>query len=160
MIKVGEKLPEATFMVMTAEGPSPMTTRDIFGGKKVVLFAVPGAFTPTCHATHLPDFVNNAQAIEAKGVDTIACVSVNDVHVMNAWGKAGSPDGEVLMLADGSGEFAKGVGLDVDLTAVGMGLRSQRYSMIVDDGTVLALNVESKPGQAVDSGAANILAQL
>ena len=159
-IAIGEKLPQANFTTMTAEGPSPVSTDDIFAGKKVVLFAVPGAFTPTCHMTHLPGFVTHADEIKAKGVDTIACVSVNDVFVMSAWGQQVSPDGNVLMLADGNGDFAKAIGLDLDGSGLGMGIRSLRYSMIVEDGVVTALNVEDQPGQAVASSAETILAAL
>lgn len=159
-IAIGEKLPQATFTTMTAEGPSPVSTDDVFAGKKVVLFAVPGAFTPTCHKTHLPGFVTSAQAIKDKGVDTIACVSVNDVFVMSAWGQQVSPDGNVLMLADGNGDFAKAIGLDLDGSDIGMGIRSLRYSMIVEDGVVTALNVEDQPGQAVASSAETILDAL
>ena len=159
-ISVGDKLPDANFSTMTAEGPSQVSTADVFAGKKVVLFAVPGAFTPTCHKTHLPGFVSNAAAIKAKGVDTIACVSVNDVFVMSAWGQQVAPDGSVLMLADGNGDFAKAIGLDLDGSGLGMGIRSLRYSMIVDDGTVTALNVEPEPGKADLSGADEILKNL
>ena len=160
MICVGDKLPESTFMIMTAEGPLPVSTSDVFAGRKVILFGLPGAFTPTCHKTHLPGFVANADAIKAKGVDTIACISVNDVFVMSAWGNQVSPDGKVLMLADGNGDFAKATGTDVDSSAFGMGLRCQRYSMIVDDGIVTALNIGDERGQAEVSGAETILNSL
>ena len=159
MIKVGDRLPEVTFTAATAEGPKPMTTADVFAGKKVILVAVPGAFTPTCSMNHLPGFVAAFDAIKAKGVDTIACTSVNDVHVMNAWAKASGADGKILMLADGNAAFAKAVGLEKDLAVAGMGLRSSRYSMIVDNGVVKALNVEEKSGVNV-SGAETILEQL
>ncbi len=159
MIKIGDRLPEAEFITMTADGTQKFTTDTVFAGRKVVLFAVPGAFTPTCSMNHLPGFVKEADAIKAKGVDTVACVSVNDVHVMNAWGRHSGADGKVLMLADGNGTFAKAVGLEFDLTANNMGHRSRRYSMIVDNGVVKALNVEDKPGVNV-SGADTILKQL
>ena len=158
-IKIGERLPAAEFTVMTAEGQQKLSTDKVFAGRKVVLFAVPGAFTPTCSMNHLPGFVLAADDIRAKGVDTLACTSVNDVHVMNAWAKASGADGKILMLADGNAAFAKAVGLDKDLTVAGMGLRSSRYSMIVEDGVVTALNVEDKPGVNV-SGAETIITQL
>jgi glutaredoxin/glutathione-dependent peroxiredoxin len=160
MIKVGEKLPSATFTVMTADGPKPQTTDEIFKGKKVVLFAVPGAFTPTCDRNHLPGFVKNAEAIKAKGVDTIAVTGVNDVFVMNAWKKSSEADGKVEFLADGSAAFAKALGLSIDLTERGMGVRSQRYSMVVEDGVVKAFNLEEAPGKAEASGAENLLKGL
>ena len=160
MISVGDKLPESTLMIMTAEGPTPVSTNDVFAGKKVILFGLPGAFTPTCHKTHLPGFVANADAIKAKGVDTIACISVNDVFVMSAWGNQVSPDGKVLMLADGNGDFAKATGTDVDSSAFGMGIRCQRYSMIIEDGVVTALNIGDERGQAEISGAETILNSL
>jgi len=159
-IKVGDRLPNATFRVMTPDGPAPKTTDEIFKGKKVVLFAVPGAFTPTCHNNHLPGFVKNAAAIKAKGVDTIAVTGVNDVFVMSAWQKAACPDGSVEFLADGSADFAKALGLTADLTARGLGLRSARYAMLVQDGVVKALNVEDAPGKAEVSGADNLMKTL
>ena len=159
-ISVGEMLPEATLTTMTSEGPSPMTVKDLTAGRKVVLFAVPGAFTPTCHKKHLPGFLTHADAIKAKGVDTIACVSVNDVFVMDAWGKQSGDDGKIMLLADGNGDFTKAIGLDVDASGFGMGTRSQRYSMIIDDGRVTSLHVEPKSGQADESGAEAILAEL
>lgn len=159
-IKVGDRLPDATFAVMGEKGPEPRTTKDVFAGKKVALFAVPGAFTPTCHRNHLPGFLENLDVIKDKGVDTIACVSVNDVFVMDAWGKATGADGKILMLADGSAGFAKAIGLELDATAGGLGVRSKRFSMIVDDGVVAALNVEEAPGTADVSGAANLIRQL
>ncbi len=159
-IAPGATLPEATFVTMTAEGPLPMTTNDVFAGRKVVLFAVPGAFTPTCHNEHLPGFLSNAEAIKQKGVDTIACIAVNDVFVMDAWAKASGIGSEILMLADGNGDFAKATGLDLDGSGLGMGVRSRRYAMIVDDGTMTALNIEETPGTADASGAAAILSLL
>ena len=159
-IKVGDRLPNATFTVMTADGPKPASTDDIFKGKKVVLFAVPGAFTPTCHKNHLPGFLQNADAIKAKGVNTIAVTGVNDVFVMDAWKKATGADNKIEFLADGSGDFAKALGLTADLVARGLGIRSQRYSMLVDDGVVKKLNIEDSPGKADVSGADNLLKQL
>ena len=159
MIKVGDRLPEVEFITMTADGTQKFTSGTVFAGRKVVLFAVPGAFTPTCSMNHMPGFVKEADAIKAKGVDTIACTAVNDVHVMNAWGRQSGADGKILMLADGNGAFAKAVGLEFDLTAHNMGHRSKRYSMIVEDGVVKALNVEDKPGVNV-SGAESVLQQL
>ncbi|MCX5497450.1 peroxiredoxin [Kaistia dalseonensis] len=159
-ISVGDRLPEAKFRVMTADGAVEKTTADVFAGKKVVLFAVPGAFTPTCHKNHLPGYIEQAAAIKAKGVDTIAVVSVNDHHVMGAWAKASGGEDKILFLADGSGLFTKAIGLDIDLTAGGLGLRSKRYSMIVDDGVVSALNIEDAPGGVTVSGAAAALEML
>ena len=159
-ISVGATLPEATFKTMTADGAKNITTAEIFPGKKVVLFAVPGAFTPTCSNNHLPGYLENHDAILARGVDTIAVVAVNDVHVMGAWARFTGGEGKILYLADGSGVFAKSLGLDIDLSGGGMGVRSKRYSMIVDDGKVTALNIEDAPGQAVESSAAKILEQL
>lgn len=160
-IKVGDRLPNATFTVITAEGqPTPKTTDEIFKGKKVVLFAVPGAFTPTCHKNHLPGFVRHAEAIKAKGVDTIAVTGVNDVFVMDAWKKASGAEGKIEFLADGSAEFAKALGLTADLVARGLGIRSQRYAMLVEDGVVKKLNVEDAPGKAEISSAEALLQQL
>ena len=158
-IKIGDKLPAADFAVMTADGQQKLATDVVFGGRKVVLFAVPGAFTPTCSINHLPGFVAAAEQIKAKGVDTIACVAVNDVHVMNAWGKHAGAEGKIMMLADGNGDFARAIGLNVDLKPYGMGERSKRFSMIVENGVVKQLNVEDKSGVNV-SGADTILAQL
>ena len=159
-ISVGDSLPEATFTTMTSEGPMPMTTSDLTAGRKVVLFAVPGAFTPTCHMKHLPSFISNAQALKAKGVDTIACVSVNDVFVMEAWAKQSGGDGDIMFLADGNAEFTSAAGMDLDASGFGMGTRSKRYSMLIDDGKVISLHVESQPGQAVESSAEVILSEL
>lgn len=159
-ISVGDKLPEATFKTMTADGAKPLTTAEVFSGKKVVLFGVPGAFTPTCSNNHLPGYLENHDAILARGVDTIAVIAVNDVHVMGAWARFTGGEGKIVYLADGNGDFIKAVGLDVDLSGGGMGLRTRRFSMIVDDGTVTALNIEGSPGQAVESSAAKILEQL
>jgi len=156
-IKVGDRLPNATFTVMTADGPKPQTSDEIFKGKKVVLFAVPGAFTPTCHKNHLPGFLQNVDKIKAKGVDTIAVTGVNDVFVMDAWKKNTQADGKIEFLADGSGAFAKAIGLSLDLAERGLGLRSQRYAMVVEDGVVKTLNIEDAPGKADLSGAENLL---
>jgi glutaredoxin/glutathione-dependent peroxiredoxin len=158
-IKVGDRVPSGSFTVMTADGPKPLTSDELFKGKKVVLFAVPGAFTPTCHRNHLPGFVKNLAAIKGKGVDTIAVTGVNDVFVMDAWKKASGGDG-IEFLADGSGNWAKALGLSMDLGERGLGLRSQRYSMVVEDGVVKSLNVEESPGKAEASGADKILTLL
>lgn len=160
-IKVGDRLPNTTFYVMTPDGPKPKTADEIFKGKKTVLFAVPGAFTPTCHKNHLPGFALNAAAIKAKGVDQIAVTGVNDVFVMDAWKNASGADGKIdLFLADGNGDFAKAVGLDVDSSGIGRGIRSKRYSMIVEDGVVKSINVEDTPAKADISGADNLMKQL
>jgi len=158
-IKVGDKVPEATFTTFGPEGPGPLTTDQLFKGKKVALFALPGAFTPTCSAKHLPSFKEHAAEFRAKGVDTIACVSVNDVFVMKAWGENQGVGTDILMLADGNGDFTRAVGLELDGSRFGMGKRSQRYSMIVDDGVVKELNVESG-GEYKVSSAEYMLAQL
>jgi glutaredoxin/glutathione-dependent peroxiredoxin len=159
MIKIGDKLPHAEFFVMTAEGKTKTSSDVIFAGRKVALFAVPGAFTGTCTKTHLPGFINAVSALKAKGIDMVACTSVNDIDVMAAWGKQNGAEGKIMMLADGNATFAKALGLDVDKTADGMGIRSRRYSMVVDNGVVQRLNVEEKPGVNV-SGADTILSQL
>ena len=158
-IKPGESLPHAEFSIITADGSQKLSTENVFTGRKVVLFAVPGAFTPTCSMNHFPGFLKAFDAIKAKGVDTVACTSVNDSHVMSAWAKASGNDGKIKMLADGNGAFAKALGLEVDLSGSGMGLRSRRYSMIVENGVVKTLNVEEKSGVNV-SGAETILDQL
>jgi peroxiredoxin len=158
-IKVGDHIPEAKFMTMGPDGPRPIATKEIFEGKTVALFAVPGAFTPTCSAKHLPGYRDNAEALKGKGVDTIACISVNDVFVMNAWGKDQNAQEKVLMLADGNGDFTKSVGLEMDGSGFGMGLRSQRYAMVVKDGVVETLNIEA-PGDFKVSAADYLLAEL
>jgi glutaredoxin/glutathione-dependent peroxiredoxin len=158
-IKVGDRVPNGTFTVMTADGPKAKTTDEVFKGKKVVLFAVPGAFTPTCHRNHLPSFVKNEAAIKAKGIDTIAVTGVNDVFVMDAWKKVSGSD-SIEFLADGSGNWAKALGMTLDLSERGLGVRSQRYAMIVDDGVVKTLNIEDAPGKAEISGADNLLKSL
>ena len=145
-IKVGDKLPDATFMVMSPEGaPKPMTTAEAFGGKKVAMFGLPGAFTPTCSKSHLPGFIANEMALKNKGVNAIYCTAVNDAFVLDAWSKSTGAEGKVKMLADGSADFAKKCGLEMDLTARGMGVRSKRYSMVVDNGVVTVLNIEEQP---------------
>ncbi|MCB8873833.1 peroxiredoxin [Acidisoma silvae] len=159
MIKVGDTIPDVTVTAATAGGPEQTTTNAIFAGKTVVLFAVPGAFTPTCSARHLPGFVENAQAFFDKGVDTIACIAVNDAFVMGAWGKDQGVEGKVVMLADGSGDFAKAVGLELDLVARGMGVRSQRYALIAKNGVVTHLGVE-EGGAFEASKAETVLAAL
>ncbi len=154
-INVGDKIPAATLAIMGKDGPESISTDEIFNGKKVVLFALPGAFTPTCSASHLPGYVINADKIKAAGVDTIACLSVNDPFVMGAWGESQNAE-SILMLADGSADFTKAVGLELDLTERGFGVRSDRYAMIVDDGVVTHLNREA-PGKFEVSGAETIL---
>jgi peroxiredoxin len=158
-IKVGDRMPAGTFKTMTQEGPQSITTEQLFAGKKVVLFSVPGAFTPTCDARHLPGYVEKAGELRAKGVDTVACMAVNDVFVMNAWGKHSSVDDKVLMLADGNGEYAKALGLELNATGFGMGMRGQRFAVVVDDGVVKDLLVEG-PGEFKVSSAEHVLAQL
>ena len=157
-ISEGEKLPSATMHMMKDGRPTAVTTDDLFAGKKVVLFAVPGAYTPTCSQAHLPGFVVNADAIKAKGVDDIVCVSVNDAFVMDSWGNDKNAD-QLLMVGDGNGEFAKALGLEMDGSGFGLGTRSQRYAMIVDDGVVTKLNVEA-PGEFEVSSAETVLAAL
>ncbi len=159
-IAVGDRLPAAIFKTMTADGVKEISTADVFAGKKVVLFAVPGAFTPTCSKSHLPGYLADREAILAKGIDTIAVTAVNDVFVMDAWSKAADADGKILFLADGSAAFAQAIGLTLDLTAGGMGVRSKRYSMVVEDGVVKDLNFEEKPGVAELTGAACMLGKL
>ena len=158
-IKVGDRLPSVKLSEATAEGPKPVKTEDVFAGKRVALFAVPGAFTPTCSAKHLPGFKQQAHAIKAKGIDVIACISVNDAFVMRAWAEDQAVGEDILMLGDGSGDFTRAIGLELDVTARGMGVRSQRYSMIVDDGVVKELNIE-EGGEFRVSAADYLLAQL
>jgi peroxiredoxin len=159
-IAIGDSLPEATFRVLGSEGIDKLTTADIFAGKNVVLFAVPGAFTPTCHLKHLPGFIDKADAFKKKGVNTVACVAVNDPFVLEAWAKATGGMGKVLFLSDGNGEFTKKIGLDFDGSGIGLGTRSKRYAMLVDDGVVKALNIEDSPGVADVSTAEKLLAAL
>jgi peroxiredoxin len=158
-IKVGDRMPSATFMTMGKDGPQPLSSDDLFKGKKVALFGVPGAFTPTCSIKHLPGYVANADKFKVKGVDTVACVAVNDVFVLEAWRKSEGVGDTVKMLADGSGDFAKAAGLTFDLSGRGLGVRVQRFSAIVDDGVVKSLNVE-EPGAFEVSGAEKLLSQL
>jgi len=160
MIKVGDSLPEATFVAMSGSGPAEKKAGDVFSGRKVALFAVPGAFTPTCHNNHLPGFLANADALKAKGVDAIVCLSVNDIFVLDAWAKATGSDGAIEFIADGNGDFVKAIGLDFDGSPRGMGIRSQRFAMLVDDGVVKMLNVEDAPGTAVTSSADALLEQI
>ena len=159
-IEIGQPLPPATFFVSGPDGPSPKTTDDLFKGRRVVLFAVPGAFTPTCDRNHLPGYLERAGQIKAKGVDAIAVTGVNDVFVMKAWAKASGAEGVIEFLADGSGDFARAVGLDLDLSKRGLGTRSKRYAMLVENGVVKSLAVEDEPGKADVSGAEAMLAQL
>ena len=158
-IKVGDKIPSGKFKFMSKDGPKDLTTDELFKGKKVVVFALPGAFTPTCSAKHLPGFVNNYNELKGKGVDTVACLSVNDAFVMSAWGKDQNVGDKVMMLADGNGDFTKAVGLSMDGTGYGMGLRSQRYAMVVDNGVVKKLQVEA-PGAFEVSSAEAVLKAL
>ncbi len=156
-IAVGDRLPDVRFTVMTEGGPAPKTTSEIFSGKKVALFAVPGAFTPTCHNNHLPGFLDNLDAFKAKNVDEVVCTAVNDIFVLTAWAKATGADDKITFISDGSGNFAKALGLDLDGSAMNMGLRSKRYAMLVDDGVVKVVNVEDAPGKADKSGAGPLL---
>ncbi|TMJ19347.1 MAG: peroxiredoxin [Alphaproteobacteria bacterium] len=158
-IQVGDRIPDMTLTKATDEGPQPVETRDFFAGRKVALFSVPGAFTPTCSARHLPGFVERAEELRDKGVDEVACVSVNDASVMGAWGKQAGADGKVTMLADGNGDFADALGLSADFSKFGMGKRGQRWSAIVDDGVVARLNVE-EPGAFNVSSAEFLVGQL
>jgi peroxiredoxin len=159
-IKVGDKLPEASFMVMTASGPAKKSTADIFAGKKVALFAVPGAFTPTCQQQHVPGFVARVAELKGKGIDLIACTAVNDIFVLSQFAKDTGADGKITMLADGNAEFAKKLGLDIDLSGFGLGVRSKRYAMLIDDGVVKVLNVEDSPPQHDKSSAATLCSMI
>jgi len=158
-IKAGDRMPAGTFKRMTKEGPKDLTTEELFKGRRVVLFSVPGAFTPTCDAKHLPGFVQLADQILAKGVDAIACMAVNDVFVMNAWGKSSSVGDKILMLADGNGDYARALGLEMDGTKFGMGMRGKRFAIVVKDGVATQVNVE-EPGKFVVSAAEHVLGQL
>jgi peroxiredoxin len=158
-INVGDRIPQATLMKMTADGPRPVDTDSLFRGRTVALFAVPGAFTPTCSARHLPGFVTHADEIRARGVDEIVCMAVNDVFVMDAWGKASGAGDKITMLADGNGDFTRALGLEMDGSRFGMGLRSQRFSMLVNDGVLSILNVEEGGGLNVSS-AEHLLTQI
>ncbi len=159
-IAVGDRLPEATFKTRTPEGLKDVTTADLAAAKRAVLFAVPGAFTPTCHAKHLPSYVENLDALKAKGVDLVVCVAVNDAFVLDAWGKQNGLEDRILLLADGNATFTKAVGLDFDGSGFGLGTRSKRYAMLLEDGVVRALHVEESPGVMEVSGADRILAAL
>ena len=158
-IKVGDKMPAGTFTYPGPDGPQKITTEQLFAGKKVVLVSVPGAFTPTCDARHLPGFVEHAAGFRAKGIDTVACMAVNDVFVMKAWGKSSAVEGKVLMLADGNADYARALGLEFDASGFGMGVRGQRFAVVVNDGTVSGLFVEG-PGEFKVSSAEYVLAQL
>ena len=157
-IKVGDKIPSVGFTTMTAEGPRPLTSEDIFKNRKVALFCVPGAFTPTCSAKHLPGFLAHVDEFKAKGVDTIVCLSVNDVYVMAAWGKDQKVGDKILMLADGNGDFARAVGLELDAKAYGMGTRAKRFSLLVENGIVKKLNVDENGFK--ESSAEKLLEQI
>ena len=159
-IKVGDKLPAGSFGIMTGGGPGSVTTDELFKGKRVILFSVPGAFTPTCSKTHLPSFVQNAGALKAKGIDAVACVAVNDVFVMDAWGKSAGADGKVQMLADGNATYTKALGLELDASGFGMGTRGLRFALIAKDGVVEKLEVEPNAGQCTISGGESILKGL
>jgi peroxiredoxin len=159
-ISIGDTLPEATFRILGSEGIEKLSTDDVFAKKKVVLFAVPGAFTPTCHLRHLPGFIENAEAFKQKGVDTVACVAVNDPFVLDAWAKASDGAGKVLFLSDGNAEFTKEIGMEFDGSGIGLATRSKRYAMLVEDGVVLELSVEDSPGVADVSTAEKLLARL
>lgn len=158
-IQAGERMPSGTLKTMTKDGPRDLSTDELFKGRKVVLFSVPGAFTPTCDAKHLPGFVNSVEDFRSKGVDTIACMAVNDVFVMNAWGKHSGADDKVLMLADGNGDYAKALGLELDARGFGMGTRGQRFAIVVEDGVAKQVNVEA-PGQFKVSAAEHVLTQV
>lgn len=159
-IAKGETLPDATFRVLEDEGIQSKSTSDVFGGKKVVLFAVPGAFTPTCHLKHMPGFIEDADQFKAKGVDDVVCVAVNDPFVLDAWARATGANGKVTILSDGNGEFTKEIGMDFDGSGIGLGTRSKRYAMVVDDGVVQVLHTEDSPGVCEVSSADAILKEL
>jgi glutaredoxin/glutathione-dependent peroxiredoxin len=161
-IKAGDRVPDATFMTMGADGPKALTTKDVFAGKKVALFAVPGAYTPTCHQQHMPGFVARIDEIKKKGIDTIACTAVNDVFVMDSWSKDSGAAGKVVMLTDDSATFAKAIGLDIDLTGagIGLGVRSKRYAMLVEDGVVKMLNVDESPPSHDKSSAETLCSMI
>jgi len=159
-IKVGDRLPDVKFKIMGSDGPADLASSDVFKGKKVAFFAVPGAFTPTCHRNHLPGYLEHAAALHAKGVDIIAVTAVNDVFVMNEWKKATGAGDKIVFLADGAAVFAKAIGLDLDATVPGLGIRSKRYAMLVDDGVVKVLNVEDVPSKADASSAVALLKEI
>jgi peroxiredoxin len=158
-ITIGDRIPEGTFTQMTGSGPAPLTTSELFAGRTVVLFGVPGAFTPTCSQQHLPGYLAHHHALKSKGIDTIACMAVNDVFVMHAWGQAHGVGDRILMLADGNGAFTRALGLELDLSGFGMGTRSKRFSLLVEDGIVRQVNVEPGAGVSV-SGAESITCGL
>lgn len=160
VIKVGDTLPDGKFTVMGPNGPEPKTVNEVFAGKKVALFAVPGAYTPTCTNNHMPGFVGRVDEFKAKGIDAIACTAVNDIFVLTNWAKDTGAVGKIEMLADGSGDFAKAIGLDIDLSSFGLGLRSKRYAMLVDDAVVKILNVEDTPPVAEKSSAAILCSMI
>ena len=159
-VSIGDRLPDVTFKVMTDDGLSDMTTGDVFAGKKVVIFAVPGAFTPTCQAMHVPNFLGSLDAFREKGVDTVACIAVNDAFVLQEWAKKTAADGKILFLSDGNAEFTVAAGLDFDASGSGLGTRSKRYAMLVEDGVVKALNIEETPKTVDASSAEKILEVL
>ncbi len=159
-IKVGDKLPSGSFGIMTPNGPGSISTDELFKGKRVILVGVPGAFTPTCSKTHLPGYVQNYSAIKAKGIDTVAVMAVNDVFVMDVWGKGAGADGKVQMLADGNATYTKALGLELDASGFGMGTRAQRFALVAKDGVVEKLNVEPSAGQCTISGGDSILSGL
>lgn len=159
-INVGDRLPEGKFTVMGPEGPQSKPTSEIFSGKKVAIFAVPGAYTPTCTKAHMPGFVERVDELKAKGIDTIACTAVNDIFVLTNWAKDTGATGKIEMLADGSADFAKAIGLEIDLSQFGLGVRSKRYAMLVEDGVVKVLNVEDSPPVAEKSSAANLCSMI
>lgn len=159
-LSAGDRLPEANFKIMTDEGPSDMSSDDVFRGKKVVMFAVPGAFTPTCQALHVPNFLGSLDTFKEKGVDTVACIAVNDPFTLAEWARKTAADGKILFLSDFNAEFTKALGLEFDGSAAGLGTRSRRYAMLVEDGVVKALNIEEAPGVLEASSAENILEAL
>jgi glutaredoxin/glutathione-dependent peroxiredoxin len=159
-IATGDSLPETTFRFMGPDGIESLSTKDVFAGKKVVLFAVPGAFTPTCHLKHLPGFIENADAFKSKGIDSVVCVAVNDPFVLAAWEEKSGAKGKVLFLSDGNAEFTRKIGMDFDGSGIGLGTRSKRYAMLVDDGVVKVLNTEDSPGVAEVSTAESMLAEI
>lgn len=159
-IKVGDKLPDATFTVMGPEGPKPVKMAEVFAGKKVALFAVPGAYTPTCHQQHMPGFMAHLEELKSKGVDQVACTAVNDIFVLDNWSKDTGAAGKILMLADGSADFATAIGLEIDLMARGLGVRSKRYAMLVEDGVVKVLNVDDAPPMHDKSSAATLCSAM
>ena len=159
-ISPGERIPEATFHVMTAEGPTAMSSEDVFAGKKVVLFAVPGAYTPTCHMKHLPGFIEHAADFKAKGVDAVACTAVNDPFVLDNWAKTTGAENKILFLADGNADFARAVGADLDASAFGLGTRSKRYAMLVEDGVLKSIHIEDVPTEVTSSSAETLLQEV